>query len=242
MAISPNLRPRHIAIVMDGNGRWAKRRMLPRALGHRAGAEAVRKVVRLCGELGIQALTLFAFSTENWQRPEDEVNKLMSLFLNALEKEVPKLHKNQVQLKVIGDIGRFSQVIQQRVQEAEALTANNTGLKLRIAANYGGRWDMVQAMQRFAADNPQTVSQVDEQQLAPYLSTADLPELDLFIRTGGEQRVSNFLLWQLAYAELFFTDTLWPDFDRQALETAIQTFAQRERRFGMTSAQVTHGV
>ena len=242
MAISPDLRPRHIAIVMDGNGRWAKRRMLPRALGHRAGAEAVRKVVRLCGELGIQALTLFAFSTENWQRPEDEVNKLMSLFLNALEKEVPKLHKNQVQLKVIGDIGRFSQVIQQRVQEAEALTANNTGLKLRIAANYGGRWDMLQAMQRFAADNPQDVSQVDEQQLAPYLSTADLPELDLFIRTGGEQRVSNFLLWQLAYAELFFTDTLWPDFDRQALETAIQTFAQRERRFGMTSAQVTHGV
>lgn len=242
MVISPDLRPRHIAIVMDGNGRWAKRRMLPRALGHRAGAEAVRKVVRLCGELGIQALTLFAFSTENWQRPEDEVNKLMSLFLNALEKEVPKLHKNQVQLKVIGDIGRFSQVIQQRVQEAEALTANNTGLKLRIAANYGGRWDMLQAMQRFAADNPQDVSQVDEQQLAPYLSTADLPELDLFIRTGGEQRVSNFLLWQLAYAELFFTDTLWPDFDRQALETAIQTFAQRERRFGMTSAQVTHGV
>ena len=242
MVISPDLRPRHIAIVMDGNGRWAKRRMLPRALGHRAGAEAVRKVVRLCGELGIQALTLFAFSTENWQRPEDEVNKLMSLFLNALEKEVPKLHKNQVQLKVIGDIGRFSQVIQQRVQEAEALTANNTGLKLRIAANYGGRWDMLQAMQRFAADNPQDVSQVDEQQLAPYLSTADLPELDLFIRTGGEQRVSNFLLWQLAYAELFFTDTLWPDFDRQALETAINTFAQRERRFGMTSAQVTHGV
>ena len=242
MVISPDLRPRHIAIVMDGNGRWAKRRMLPRALGHRAGAEAVRKVVRLCGELGIQALTLFAFSTENWQRPEDEVNKLMSLFLNALEKEVPKLHKNQVQLKVIGDIGRFSQVIQQRVQEAEALTANNTGLKLRIAANYGGRWDMLQAMQRFAADNPQAVSQVDEQQLAPYLSTADLPELDLFIRTGGEQRVSNFLLWQLAYAELFFTDTLWPDFDRQALETAINTFAQRERRFGMTSAQVTHGV
>ena len=242
MAISPDLRPHHIAIVMDGNGRWAKRRMLPRALGHRAGAEAVRKVVRLCGELGIQALTLFAFSTENWQRPEDEVNKLMSLFLNALEKEVPKLHKNQVQLKVIGDIGRFSQVIQQRVQEAEALTANNTGLKLRIAANYGGSWDMLQAMQRFAADNPQDVSQVDEQQLAPYLSTADLPELDLFIRTGGEQRVSNFLLWQLAYAELFFTDTLWPDFDRQALETAINTFAQRERRFGMTSAQVTHGV
>ena len=228
--------PRHVAIIMDGNGRWAKRRHLPRIAGHKRGVEAVRAAVRACGERGIEFLTLFAFSSENWRRPAEEVSLLMQLFQAALGSEVDKLHANAVRLKVVGDLERFDPKIRQAVQQAEALTAGNRALTLTIAANYGGRWDILQALNRLLKANPGGA--VREEDLAPYLAMSYAPEPDLFIRTGGEQRISNFLLWQLAYTELYFTETLWPDFDAAALDEAIASYRSRERRFGRTSEQL----
>ena len=231
--------PRHVAIIMDGNGRWAKQRHLPRFAGHKRGVEAVRASVKACAERGVGFLTLFAFSSENWRRPPDEVALLMQLFLGALENEVQKLHRNGIRLRVIGDQSRFDPKIQALIAEGERVTAANRGLTLTIAANYGGRWDILQALSRLARERPQAVAAgIDEEALAPYLSMSYAPEPDLFIRTGGEQRVSNFLLWQLAYTELHFTDTLWPDFDAAALEEAFASYRQRERRFGRTSEQL----
>jgi undecaprenyl diphosphate synthase len=228
--------PRHVAIIMDGNGRWAKRQHLPRIAGHRRGAEAVRATVRACAERGVGYLTLFAFSSENWRRPAEEVALLMQLFHKALTHEVGKLHKNAVRLKVVGDIRRFDAQIRHAIEEGERLTAGNTGLTLTIAANYGGRWDVLQAVNRFMAARPGAA--VEEAALAQYLAMSYAPEPDLFIRTGGEQRISNFLLWQLAYTELYFTETLWPDFDAAALDEAIASYRRRERRFGRTSEQL----
>ena len=230
--------PRHIAIIMDGNGRWAKKRFLPRVAGHQRGVETVRKVVKACRELGVEYLTLFAFSSENWRRPADEVSFLMQLFLKMLEREVEKLHENNIRLKIIGDRSHFDGKLNQRIAEAEQLTANNTSLTLTIAANYGGRWDIMQAVQSMLQARPELVSSFSEAELEPYLSMHYAPEPDLFIRTGGEQRISNFLLWQLAYTEFYFTGTLWPAFDREALQAAIQSYQTRERRFGRTSEQV----
>jgi undecaprenyl diphosphate synthase len=228
--------PRHIAIIMDGNGRWAKRRHLPRIAGHKRGVEAVRAAVRACGERGVQFLTLFAFSSENWRRPAEEVSLLMQLFQAALVNEVEKLHANGVRLKVVGDLQRFDAKIRHSIQQAENLTAANKSLTLTIAANYGGRWDILQAFNRFLKEKK--AAEIRESDLTPYLAMAYAPEPDLFIRTGGEERISNFLLWQLAYSELYFTDTLWPDFDAAALDEAIASYRSRERRFGRTSEQV----
>jgi undecaprenyl diphosphate synthase len=231
--------PRHIAIIMDGNGRWAKKRFMPRVAGHKRGVEMVREVIKACAARGVKYLTLFAFSSENWRRPEEEVSLLMDLFRYALENEVTKLHKNQVRLKVIGDLSRFDPKLVQMIHDSERLTAGNDGLTLTIAANYGGRWDMLQAVTRLLAHQPELAGQtLAEHHLEPYLSMHYAPEPDLFIRTGGEQRISNFLLWQLAYTELYFTPTLWPDFDAAALDLAIVSFQQRERRFGRTSEQL----
>jgi undecaprenyl diphosphate synthase len=233
--------PQHIAIIMDGNGRWAERRGSARFAGHKAGVEAVRNVVQMCGEIGVHALTLFAFSSENWRRPKKEVGLLMDLFITALEREVNKLHSSNVQLRVIGELGSFPAKLQQRIREAMSLTAGNKGLVLNIAANYGGKWDITQAMQKIAtriASAELTPNDVNEETIAQHLCMSDLPEPDLFIRTGGEQRISNFLIWQLAYTELYFTDVLWPDFDQQAFAQALQSFAQRQRRFGHTGEQI----
>ncbi|MGM8061381.1 polyprenyl diphosphate synthase [Vogesella indigofera] len=227
--------PRHIAIIMDGNGRWAKKRFLPRVAGHKRGLESVRDTIKACADLGVEYLTLFAFSTENWRRPPDEVSFLMGLFMTALEREVDKLHRNNIRLRVIGSRERFSAEIVERIERAEVRTAGNAGLVLTIAADYGGRWDVMQAANRLLA---QGAARLDEAALAANLSMAYAPEPDLFIRTGGEQRISNFLLWQLAYTELFFTDLLWPDFDAQALTSAVASFQSRERRFGRTSEQL----
>jgi undecaprenyl diphosphate synthase len=229
--------PQHVAIIMDGNGRWAKQRRLPRLAGHKRGVEAVRTVVKACAERGVRFLTLFAFSSENWRRPPDEVALLMQLFLAALQNEVQKLHRNGIRLRVIGDRGAFDSKIQSLIGEGEALTAANKGLTLTIAANYGGRWDIMQAMNRFLKDRSMKKT-LEESDLARYLAMSYAPEPDLFIRTGGEQRVSNFLLWQLAYTELYFTDTLWPDFGAKALDTAFASYQTRERRFGRTSEQL----
>jgi undecaprenyl diphosphate synthase len=228
--------PRHVAIVMDGNGRWAKMRFLPRVAGHRKGVEAVREAVRACASRGVKYLTLFAFSSENWRRPADEVSFLMQLFLKALEQEVEKLHQNGIRFRVIGDLSRFEPAIVELVARAEALTAGNTGLTLTVAANYGGRWDILQAANRCRAEDP--AAEITEERLARHLSMAYAPEPDLFIRTGGEERVSNFLLWQLAYTEFYFTPALWPDFDAALLDEAIASFGSRERRFGRTSEQL----
>ena len=228
--------PQHVAIIMDGNGRWAKRQHLPRIAGHRRGAEAVRATVRACAERGVRYLTLFAFSSENWRRPAEEVALLMQLFHKALTLEVEKLHKNGVRLKVVGDTHRFDAQIRHAIEAGERLTAHNAGLTLTIAANYGGRWDMLQAVNRFTAAHPGAA--IDEDTLSRYLAMSYAPEPDLFIRTGGEQRISNFLLWQLAYTELYFTETLWPDFDAGALDEAIASYRRRERRFGRTSEQL----
>lgn len=233
--------PRHVAVIMDGNGRWAKQRFLPRVAGHQRGVEALREVVKSCRELGIEYLTVFAFSSENWRRPADEVTFLMQLFLKMLEREVSKLHENNIRLKIIGDRSRFDDTLIQRIEQAEQLTAGNAALTLTVAANYGGRWDIMQAMQAMLREHPELSAGFDEAALEPYLSMNYAPEPDLFIRTGGEQRISNFLLWQLAYAELYFTDTLWPAFDRAALDLAIASYQQRERRFGRTSEQLTEG-
>ena len=226
---------------MDGNGRWAKQRMLPRVAGHRKGVEAVRTTVRACIERGVDFLTLFAFSSENWRRPAEEVSILMQLFLRALEQEVVKLDENGIRFKVIGDTARFEPRIRELIAAGEALTAHNTRLTLTIAANYGGRWDIAQAAHKLIAANPEAAQTFEPEALEQFLSMAYAPEPDLFIRTGGEQRISNFLLWQLAYAEFYFIDMLWPDFDAAALETAIASYQQRERRFGRTSEQVEAG-
>jgi undecaprenyl diphosphate synthase len=230
--------PRHVAIIMDGNGRWAQRRRLPRIAGHRRGAEAVRATVRACAERGIDYLTLFAFSSENWRRPAEEVALLMKLFKSALENEVEQLHANGVRVKVIGDTRRFDPRIRELIERADKLTAQNRRLTLTIAANYGGRWDILQALSRLLKESSSSLDRVDEQLITPYLAMSYAPEPDLFIRTGGEQRISNFLLWQLAYTELYFTDRLWPDFDAAALDEAIASYRRRERRFGRTSEQV----
>jgi undecaprenyl diphosphate synthase len=232
--------PRHIAIIMDGNGRWAKKRFLPRVMGHKRGVETVRDVVRQCVDMGVEYLTLFAFSSENWRRPQDEVKFLMGLFMEALKRESVRLHENQIRLIMIGDRSRFDPLLVKAIHDAEKLTQHNTRLTLTIAANYGGRWDIMQAMKRMLQARPELDQDQDftEQDLAGFLSMHYAPEPDLFIRTGGEQRISNFLLWQLAYSEFYFTDTLWPDFDHAAFKQAIQSYRLRERRFGRTSEQL----
>ncbi|MFZ6756466.1 isoprenyl transferase [Undibacterium sp. Ji50W] len=234
--------PKHIAIIMDGNGRWATKRFLPRVAGHVKGVEAVRGVVEACARRGVSYLTLFAFSSENWRRPAEEVSLLMRLFVTALEKEVAKMHANDIRLKVVGDLTRFDVKLQAMIQAAEEKTALNKGLTVTVCANYGGRWDIVQATNRLQQDLSaagKAGQAIDEDQLAAYLSMAYAPEPDLFVRTGGETRISNFLLWQLAYSEFYFTDTFWPDFDAAALDLAIASYQHRERRFGRTSAQVS---
>lgn len=221
---------------MDGNRRWAKKRFMPAALGHAAGAKQVREVVKACAELGVPYLSLFAFSTENWRRPEEEVSSLMGLFITYLQKEVDSMNANGVRLKVVGDKSRFPAVLQELIVQAEQQTAGNTRITLTVCANYGGRWDMVQATKAWQLAHPHdTLQTLTEEALAPYLSTAYAPEVDLLIRTGGESRVSNFLLWQAAYAELFFTDDLWPDFSPQRLHQAVTWFAGRDRRFGSSA-------
>ena len=227
--------PAHVAVIMDGNGRWAKRRHLPRHAGHQAGLKAARRIIESCSARGVLALTLFTFSSENWQRPEGEVSRLMDLFLNALGKDVRELHGNNVRVRFIGDRQSFSTGLQQGMQEGEALTDGNTGMTLNIAVSYGGRWDIVEAARRFAFDVHQgraATDELDEKRFASRLALAPMPDPDLFIRTGGERRISNFLLWNLAYTELYFTDLLWPDFDAKALDEAFKWFAARDRRFG----------
>ena len=232
--------PKHIAIIMDGNGRWATKRFLPRVAGHSQGLDAVRDIVKACGDHGVEYLTLFAFSSENWRRPAEEVGFLMKLFLNALEKEISRLHRNNVCLRLVGDLSRFDPAIQERVKIAVEQTTNNTGLNLTIAANYGGRWDVIQGIQSCLKQHPDlNPDDFTEEILTPHLSMSYAPEPDLFIRTGGEQRISNFLLWQLAYTELYFTDVLWPDFDAEELAKSFAWYRDRERRFGRTSAQVS---
>ena len=230
--------PQHIAIIMDGNGRWAKKRFLPRIAGHRQGVVAVREIIRSCAELGVNYLTLFAFSSENWRRPKEEVNLLMELFVRSLEAEIEAMHENDICLKIIGDTSLFAPRLQELIQEGMRCTQDNQGLTLTIAANYGGRWDIMQAMKRLALKNPESLANLEESDLAPYLAMHYAPEPDLFIRTGGEMRISNFLLWQLAYTELYFTPVLWPDFDKIALSDAIASYQNRERRFGRTSEQL----
>lgn len=238
---APPAIPRHLAVIMDGNGRWAQRRKRPRVVGHRAGARAVNLCIDFCLERGIQALTLFAFSSENWARPEDEVGALMKLFMNALEREVAELHRRDVRIGFIGERERFSEAIRTRMAAAEALTRGNTRLALTIAASYGGRHDITAAARSLAEDvaagtlRPQDI---DEAAFAQRVALADLPPPDLFIRTGGDVRISNFLLWQLAYTELWFTETLWPELDAATLQRALDDYARRERRFGLTGAQV----
>ena len=231
--------PKHIAVIMDGNGRWARKRFLPRVAGHKRGVETVRDLVKHCVSLNVEYLTLFAFSSENWRRPREEVSFLMGLFMHALKREVVKLHKNNIRLIMIGDRSRFDNDLIAQIEVAEQLTANNSGLVLTIAANYGGRWDMLQAANKMQLAQPEHIGAYQEEHLTPHLSMNYAPEPDLFIRTGGESRISNFLLWQLAYSELYFTDTLWPDFNEEALNLAIQSYQKRERRFGRTSEQLS---
>ena len=233
--------PRHIGIVMDGNGRWAKARHRPRSFGHNAGRKAVREVVEGCLRQGVEALTLFAFSSENWKRPEDEVGALMDLFVRALDKEVDELHGNGVRLRFIGELEAFEAPLQNRMLAAMKRTAGNDKLHMNVAVNYGGRWDIVQATRKAAiavARGDLPAEAIDEAAFDRWTCLAELPPLDLFIRTGGDRRVSNFLLWQMAYAELYFTDTLWPDFNQVSLQDAIDDFARRERRFGRTGDQI----
>lgn len=236
--------PRHVAIIMDGNGRWAQQRFRPRVIGHRAGARAVNDCIDFCIERGIAALTLFAFSSENWGRPSGEVEALMKLFLGALEREVAELHRRGVRIRFIGERERFSAAISQRMHNAEAMTAGNQALQLSIAASYGGRQDIAHAARALAREvaagrlDPEAI---DQTLLGAHTALSELPPPDLFIRTGGDIRISNFLLWQLAYTELWFTDALWPDFDRTLFQQALDTYAQRERRYGLTSAQIADG-
>ena len=233
--------PRHIAIVMDGNGRWAERRRRPRSFGHREGQKAVRAAIEFCRRRGVEALTLFAFSSENWNRPQAEVGALMQLFLKALDREVDELHDNKVRIVFVGDLGAFSPELRESMQRAMQKTADNAALTVSIAVNYGGRWDIASAARRAAVEvaaGRMRAEDISEQTLAPFFCLAGLPPVDLFIRTGGEQRISNFLLWQVAYAELYFTDALWPDVDAGVLDAALAEFARRERRYGLTSSQI----
>jgi len=233
--------PGHIAIIMDGNGRWAQNRFLPRTAGHKAGVGAVRKTVEQCLARGIPALTLFAFSSENWRRPLQEVSLLMELFLSTLDRETAKLNENDVRLRIIGDRGAFPTILQEHIAASEDLTRHNQRMSLSIAVNYGGRWDITQAARHLAEAVERgelRAKDIDEKRLATCLALAELPEPDLFIRTGGEQRISNFLLWQLAYTELYFTPVLWPDFDEQVFHSALEDYANRQRRFGYTGEQV----
>lgn len=233
--------PEHIAIVMDGNGRWAERQGKPRTAGHRAGVESVRSVMEFCGHAGVKVLTLFAFSSENWKRPKSEVNLLLDLFLIALKQEIRRIDKRNVCLRVIGDLNAFPHKLQQRIVEAEQLTAENDGMLLQIAANYGGRWDITQAARSLARQvqaGELDADAIDETSMGRAMSCPDVPDPDLFIRTGGERRISNFMLWQSAYTELYFTDVLWPDFHEAEMHAALQDFAARERRFGLTGAQL----
>lgn len=230
--------PKHIAVIMDGNGRWARKRFLPRIAGHKRGVETVRDLVKYCINLKVEYLTLFAFSSENWRRPAEEVSFLMSLFMQALKREVVKLHQNNIKLVMIGDRSRFDAELIAQIEASELLTAKNTGLVLSIAANYGGRWDVLQAANKMQLAAPHLAGMYSEEHLTPHLAMSYAPEPDLFIRTGGEKRISNFLLWQLAYTELYFTDTLWPDFNEEAFNLAIDSYQQRERRFGRTSEQL----
>ncbi|QDP01734.1 polyprenyl diphosphate synthase [Thalassotalea sp. PS06] len=233
--------PQHVAIIMDGNGRWAQQRGKGRVAGHRAGVETVRSSVVTARELGIKALTLFAFSSENWKRPQEEVSVLMDLFMFVLTREVKRLHKNNIRFQLIGDKHRFSEKLQEKITEAEHLTRNNDAMVLSIAANYGGRWDIAQACQKIAqqaVNGEVKLTDINEQMLDNHIQLSNLPELDLLIRTGGDYRISNFLLWQAAYAEFFFTEKLWPEFDADAFKEALQAFTHRERRFGQTGEQV----
>ncbi len=233
--------PQHVAIIMDGNGRWAAKRLLPRTAGHARGVQSVRSAVETCGKLGVRYLTLFAFSSENWRRPADEVSLLMRLFVQVLEKEVLRLQEKGVRLRVVGDLSAFEPRLQELIEQAQSKTAHNDQLHLTIAANYGGRWDILQAMRRMLQASPelaQNTEQINEPALTEPLCMAWAPEPDLFIRTGGEQRISNFLIWQLAYTELFFTDCYWPDFNSDELKKAFEWYRNRERRFGRTSAQL----
>ena len=240
MTTAPGV-PEHIAIVMDGNGRWAKKRNRPRSFGHQAGLKALRAIIEQCVRLDVGTLTVFAFSSENWNRPEGEISRLMELFLRALGKEARELHDNDICLRFVGDKTAFKAVIQQKMTEAENLTANNTRLIVNIAVNYGGRWDITQAVKKMATavtDGELSATDIDEQHFANFLALANSPDPDLFIRTGGEMRISNFLLWQSAYTEFYFTDVLWPEFDAQALDDAVTAFQSRERRFGRTGEQM----
>lgn len=238
-----SLLPHHVVIIMDGNGRWAQRRHLPRHAGHKAGVESTRRVVESCARKELPALTLFAFSSENWRRPATEVSLLMQLFVSTLEREIKRLDHNGVRVRFIGERAVFSEQLQQQIATAERITADNRGLQLNIAVNYGGRWDVLQAVKslvRRVAVGELGEEQIDEEVFAHALTLADLPEPDLFIRTGGEQRISNFLLWQLAYTELYFTECLWPDFDDGEFDAALEFFAGRQRRFGRTGEQINH--
>ena len=233
--------PKHVAVIMDGNGRWARARQKPRRAGHRAGIKSVRSTVEAAAKHGIEVLTLFAFSSENWNRPEAEVSSLMALFITTISAEVKKLHKKNVCVKFIGDRSRFSEKLQSSINQSEALTETNTGLRLNIAANYGGRWDVVNACKLLLAEvenNKKLIDEIDEDLFASFVSLSDVPPPDLFIRTGGEQRISNFLIWQLAYTELYFVDTLWPDFSDDDFSAALSWFAGRQRRFGKTGQQI----
>lgn len=230
--------PQHIAIVMDGNGRWAKKRFLPRVAGHARGVEAIRRTIEGCIVRNIPYLTVFAFSSENWKRPGEEVNFLMNLFLSSLEKETDKLQANNIRLKVVGDLSRFDAPLQKAIAAAEEKTSDNSRLTLTVCANYGGRWDILQAARRMSGEGLD-VNDMTQERLSSFLALSYAPDPDLFIRTGGETRISNFLLWQLAYSELYFTETFWPDFDDEELEKAIMSFQSRERRFGKTSEQLT---
>jgi undecaprenyl diphosphate synthase len=229
----------HIAIIMDGNGRWAKKRLMPRTVGHVKGAANVRHMVKACADAGVTYLTLFAFSSENWRRPPDEISALMGLFLQYLENEVAEMKAAGIRLRVIGDRSAFAPLLQSRIDQAEQETAHNNRLHLTIAANYGGQWDVLNAMRAWQVAHPgKNLQDLDASGLAAYLSTADLPDPELLIRTGGESRISNFLLWQTAYTEFYFTDVFWPDFDATALKKATQWFEKRVRRFGRTDDQV----
>ncbi|MGD8112282.1 isoprenyl transferase [Vibrio sp. TRT 21S02] len=239
--LSPDSLPQHIAIIMDGNGRWAKAQGKPRVFGHKNGVAAVRKTISTAAKLGIKAVTLFAFSSENWRRPEDEVGVLMELFISVLSTEVKKLHKNNLRLRVIGDTNRFNERLRSKIAQAEALTENNTGMVINIAANYGGKWDITQATQKIAAKvklGEIRVDEISEELITQQLTMSDLPEVDLMIRTSGECRISNFMLWQMAYAEMYFTPIYWPEFDEDSLIEAVTWFVNRERRFGCTGEQI----
>ena len=233
--------PRHVAIIMDGNGRWAQKRLMPRTYGHKKGVEATRRSIAFFAKAGVKQLTLFAFSSENWNRPEEEVSTLMSLFISSLQKNTDELSANGIRIRFIGDRNQFSAKLVQQIEKSEAQTLNNQNMTLNIAANYGGQWDIVQAIQRLLAkaiEQKLVPDDISADDLAAELSLADAPDPDLFIRTGGEKRISNFLLWQIAYAELFFTDVLWPDFSEKEMQQALDTYASRQRRFGKTGDQV----